>query len=141
MDWNRLQPVSLKTRVTLLTLVIFLLTLWALVLYAGQLLRKDLERVIGEQQLSVVRIIAVTWLTSSYRSTICQRTPAGFPCFRPVTSTWSAIRSFAPGFTSTGALAAMNSARGRTLTPSTSIGSFEIRPSSRIGFTIATWPG
>ena len=58
MNWNRLRPVSLKTRVTLLTLVIFQLTLWALVLYAGQLLREDLERVIGEQQLSVVCIIA-----------------------------------------------------------------------------------
>ena len=58
MNWNRLQPVSLKTRVTLLALAILLLTLWALVLYAGQLLREDLERVIGEQQLSVVRIIA-----------------------------------------------------------------------------------
>ena len=58
MKWNWLQPVSLKTRVTLLALAIFLSTLWALVLYAGQLQREDLERVIGEQQLSVVRIIA-----------------------------------------------------------------------------------
>ena len=53
-----MHPVSLKTRVTLLTLVIFLLTLWALVFYVSQLLREDLERVIGDQQLSVVSIIA-----------------------------------------------------------------------------------
>lgn len=51
---------SLKTRVTLLTLVIFLLSLWSLALYASQLLRHDMQQQLGEQQFSTTSIVAAT---------------------------------------------------------------------------------
>ena len=49
---------SLKTRVTLFTLVIFLTSLWTLALYASQMLREDMQRMLGEQQASMVSFIA-----------------------------------------------------------------------------------
>lgn len=49
---------SLKTRVTLTTLVIFLVGLWSLSYYASQMLRKDMGRLLGEQQLSTVSYMA-----------------------------------------------------------------------------------
>ncbi|MDR3368399.1 EAL domain-containing protein [Rhodoferax sp.] len=45
---------SLKTRVTLLTLVIFVFSIWSLVFYASQMLRADMQRMLGEQQFSDV---------------------------------------------------------------------------------------
>ena len=44
---------SLKTRVTLFTLVIFLLSLWSLAFYASRMLRHDMQLLLGEQQFSV----------------------------------------------------------------------------------------
>ncbi len=49
---------SLKTRVTLLSLVIFLVCIWSLVYYAGSVLHKDLQLLLGEQQYSAVSIVA-----------------------------------------------------------------------------------
>ena len=49
---------SLKTRIALTTLVIFLASLWSLSFLASQILRKDMERLLGEQQLSTVSIVA-----------------------------------------------------------------------------------
>ncbi len=49
---------SLKTRVTLLSLVIFSLSLWALNYYASKMLRTDLEQLLGEQQRSTVTLVA-----------------------------------------------------------------------------------
>ena len=49
---------SLKARITLATLAIFLGCLWALSFYASQILRKDMERLLGEQQLSTVATVA-----------------------------------------------------------------------------------
>lgn len=49
---------SLKTRVTLFTLMIFLLSIWVLVFYVSQELRVDMQRVLGKQQFSTVSFLA-----------------------------------------------------------------------------------
>jgi diguanylate cyclase (GGDEF)-like protein/PAS domain S-box-containing protein len=49
---------SLKTRITLATLLIFLASLWSLTFYSSQLLRQDMERQLGEQQFSTLGILA-----------------------------------------------------------------------------------
>jgi diguanylate cyclase (GGDEF)-like protein/PAS domain S-box-containing protein len=49
---------SLKTRVALFTLVIFLCSIWLLSFLAGRLLREDLQNVLGEQQRSTVSVFA-----------------------------------------------------------------------------------
>jgi len=58
MSWNRIQLRSLKTRVTFLVLVIFLIGIWSVVLYASQMLHKDMERLLGQQQFSAVSFMA-----------------------------------------------------------------------------------
>ena len=52
------QRLSLKTRVTLFTLVIFLVSLWSLTIYASHILREDLEQVLGQQQFATVSLVA-----------------------------------------------------------------------------------
>ena len=49
---------SLKTRITLTTLLIFLAGIWSLSYYAHRILRDDMERLLGEQQLSTVSMVA-----------------------------------------------------------------------------------
>lgn len=49
---------SIKSRITLFTLLIFLLSLWSLSFYASQMLRQDMERLLSEQQFSTVTLIA-----------------------------------------------------------------------------------
>lgn len=49
---------SLKTRVTLFTLAIFVAGIWALAFYASLTLREDMQRLLGEQQFSTVSFIA-----------------------------------------------------------------------------------
>lgn len=49
---------SLKTRVTLFTLVIFVLSLWALAYYASKMLRTDMVQMLGEQQFSTATLVA-----------------------------------------------------------------------------------
>ena len=49
---------SLKTRVTLASVVIFVTGIWALAFYASQTLRADMERLLGEQQSSTLSAIA-----------------------------------------------------------------------------------
>ena len=49
---------SIKTRVTLVTLTIFLIGIWSLAFYSSFTLRNDMERALGEQQFSTVSIIA-----------------------------------------------------------------------------------
>ena len=55
---NALLQRSLKTRVTLFTLSIFVISIWALAFYASRMLRADMERLLGEQQFSVVSVLA-----------------------------------------------------------------------------------
>ena len=58
MNFHFSQCRSLKTRVTLFTLAIFILGLWSLTFYGSHMLRADMERVLGEQQYSAVSFIA-----------------------------------------------------------------------------------
>lgn len=58
MDWSISQQRSLKTRVTLYTLAIFLIGIWSLAFYASRMLREDLQRLLGEQQFSAASFIA-----------------------------------------------------------------------------------
>jgi diguanylate cyclase (GGDEF)-like protein/PAS domain S-box-containing protein len=49
---------SLKTRVTLFTLLMFLISIWSIALYASHMLREDMEQQLGEQQFSIVSLMA-----------------------------------------------------------------------------------
>ena len=49
---------SLKTRVTLLTLSVFVIGIWLTALYASRALHEDIQRLLGEQQLSTVSVVA-----------------------------------------------------------------------------------
>ena len=49
---------SLKTRITLSTLLIFVVSLWSLSFYASQMLRRDIERLLGEQQTATATLLA-----------------------------------------------------------------------------------
>ena len=49
---------SLKTRITLTTLLIFLASLWALSFYASRVLQQDMQRQLAEQQFSTASMIA-----------------------------------------------------------------------------------
>ena len=49
---------SLKTRVTLLTLSVFVIGIWLSALYASRTLREDMQRLLGEQQFSTVSLVA-----------------------------------------------------------------------------------
>jgi hypothetical protein len=48
---------SLKTRATVFTLAIFVLGIWSLSLFVNRSLQADMERVLGEQQFSVVTAV------------------------------------------------------------------------------------
>ncbi len=52
------QKRSLKTRITLLTLVIFVVSIWGLAFYASRVQQSDMERQLGEQQRSIVSFVA-----------------------------------------------------------------------------------
>jgi diguanylate cyclase (GGDEF)-like protein/PAS domain S-box-containing protein len=58
MNFNAFSRNSLKTRVTLFSLVIFLFSIWSLTFYATQTLRRDMQRVLGEQQSSTATLVA-----------------------------------------------------------------------------------
>ena len=58
MRFNFVKWRSLKARVTLCTLVIFLISVWSLAFYAGRMLRQDMQRMLGEQQFSTVSLAA-----------------------------------------------------------------------------------
>ena len=48
---------SLKTRIAIATLSIFLAVIWTVSIYASQTLRRDVERLLGDQQRSTVTIL------------------------------------------------------------------------------------
>ena len=60
MHWNIALPTSLKTRITLSTLLIFLLAILAMVFYTGRMLREDMQHLLGDQQLSTVTLVAAS---------------------------------------------------------------------------------
>ena len=49
---------SLKTKVTLITLLMFVLSLWSLSTYASRMLRQDMQRLLGDQQFATVTQMA-----------------------------------------------------------------------------------
>jgi hemerythrin-like metal-binding protein/PAS domain S-box-containing protein len=49
---------SLKSRITLLTLAIVVVSIWSLALYAGRMLREDLQQQLGAQQFATVSLVA-----------------------------------------------------------------------------------
>jgi PAS domain S-box-containing protein len=51
-------PQSLKARITILTLAIFLVSVWSLAFYASRMLRADMQSVLGEQQFSTTTLAA-----------------------------------------------------------------------------------
>ena len=55
---NAFSPRSLKTRVTLFTLAIFLAGLWSLALYASYMLRADLQQLLGDQQRATLTLMS-----------------------------------------------------------------------------------
>ena len=58
MNLSIFQLGSLKTRITLFTLAIFLIGIWSLTFFASRVLHEDIERLLGENQLSTATIIA-----------------------------------------------------------------------------------
>ncbi len=58
MNLNILKLRSIKTRVTLFSLVIFLICIWSLAIYASNLLREDIKRLLGEEQFSTASYMA-----------------------------------------------------------------------------------
>ena len=58
MNWNSWWTRSLKVRITVFTLVIFLVSIWSLALYAGRSLREDMARVLGDQQFATASSMA-----------------------------------------------------------------------------------
>jgi sensor histidine kinase regulating citrate/malate metabolism len=49
---------SLQTRVTVFALAVFVLSIWSLSFYLSRSLQADMERLLGEQQFSVVTAVA-----------------------------------------------------------------------------------
>ena len=58
MTWYADFQRSIIVRVTLFTLLIFVASLWSMAIYAGRLLREDLQRSSGEQQFSTASFVA-----------------------------------------------------------------------------------
>jgi len=58
MHLNLFRRHSLKTRVTLFTLAIFLISLWSLAFFASLTLRHDIQALLSEQQFSTASFIA-----------------------------------------------------------------------------------
>lgn len=58
MDWKTCRRDSFKTRLTLFTLCVFLLSIWSLALYTSFMLRADMQQQLGAQQYSTVSFIA-----------------------------------------------------------------------------------
>ncbi len=75
MNFSTLLKRSLKARVTLFTLTIFVLSLWGLSYYASRILHADMEHQLGAQQTSAASLVAanieqelqdrLTWLERS----------------------------------------------------------------------------
>lgn len=49
---------SLKARVTVFTLAIFLFSIWSMAFYATQMLQEDMQKILGEQQFSTAQFVA-----------------------------------------------------------------------------------
>ena len=60
MHWNFLQSRSLKVKITLFALVIFVASFWSLAYYASRMLRSDMEQLLGAQQYEAASFLATS---------------------------------------------------------------------------------
>ena len=60
---------SLKTRVTFATLLVIVIGIWSLAFYVSRMLREDMQRLLSEQQLSMVSLVAAS-INSEFESRI-----------------------------------------------------------------------
>lgn len=58
MSFKVLRSWSLKTKISLFTLVLFLISIWSLAFYASHILRENMERLLGDQQVTTVSMLA-----------------------------------------------------------------------------------
>jgi len=58
MSFTLFRKTSLKTKLTLFTLAVFLVGIWSLAFYASRMLREDMQRQLGEQQFATVSLVA-----------------------------------------------------------------------------------
>jgi PAS domain S-box-containing protein len=58
MNCNIFNLQTIKAKETQIILIIFLISLWSLAYYANRMLRLDMQRMLGEQQFSVVSVLA-----------------------------------------------------------------------------------
>jgi diguanylate cyclase (GGDEF)-like protein/PAS domain S-box-containing protein len=58
LHWNLFHQRSIKTRVTLFTLVIFVSSIWALAFYSSNMLRSDMQELLSEQQYATASSLA-----------------------------------------------------------------------------------
>lgn len=58
MNLNIFKLNSIKARVTLFTLAIFLISIWSLAFYTSRMLQVDIQRMLGDQQFSTVSVLA-----------------------------------------------------------------------------------
>ena len=58
MNFNVFHQQSLKTRVTLFTLTIFLVSIWSLAFFSSKMLRRDIQQMLSDQQFSTVSFVA-----------------------------------------------------------------------------------
>ncbi len=58
MNFNVFHPRSLKARVTLFTLAIFLIGIWSLAIFESRMLREDMRHMLSDQQFSTVSLLA-----------------------------------------------------------------------------------
>ena len=60
MTSNAFSRNSLKTRVTIFTLLISLISIWSLSFYTSRIVREDMQQVLGEQQSSALKMVATS---------------------------------------------------------------------------------
>ena len=58
MKFNIYNHRSLKTRITLFTLTIFLVSIWSLAFYVSKMLRQDVQQMLSDQQFSTASFVA-----------------------------------------------------------------------------------
>lgn len=58
MVWRAIRGNTLKTRISIVAVALFLVSIWSLSLYVSRALGQDLQRLLGEQQYSTVQLVA-----------------------------------------------------------------------------------
>jgi len=58
MNFNKFSQISIKTKITATTLVIFIISIWSLAIFVSDQMHKDMERLLSEKQFSAVSFMA-----------------------------------------------------------------------------------